>query len=1026
MPISSKSFATIFDDPSEWKVYASGRATGKITPVPGPDGRIALRLDYDFRGGGGFVVMRRSFRFTAPEAFRIAFLVRGRGPANQFEFKVADPSNTNVWRYARADYRLPPVWTRLRLDERKLPFAWGPAGGGAPSKIGAIEVAVVAGPGGRGTLEMSAPELADESAGKPRAVTASSVRPGSPAQAVFDGDPSTVWRAVPDDRHPFWQADLGRRFRFGGIVIGWPDGLPPRSFAVDLSGGGRVWKTVYEAKRALGPASYIPIVGGDARFVRIRFGGPRCAALASLAFRPDLFSRTPHGFIHHVAADAPRGWFPRYWLREQSYWTPVGSPRGKRRALINEEGQVEIDEASFSLEPFVMLGGRFVSWASVKTEPALEVGGLPLPRVTWVARGIRLEVLPWMDDEAGPATLRVLYRLKCSGARGDARLLIAARPFQVTPPSQAFRNLGGRSAVFTVSCRRDGLCVEGRRLVVSPVPDRTGGATLEEGGLPSLLTRGDFPPRRVARDSFGLAAGLMSWNVPADARCFEVTVSCRYGGVCAAPARKPAAGRAAARAEWARVLGHVDWRVPACAREAFDCFRTAAGHILINRDGPAIQPGPRRYTRSWVRDCVIMGAALAKAGLPGPLGEFLAWYRQFQRKDGFIPCVVDREGVDWLVEHDSHGQFLWGVREACRHGVDSGFTKAMMPHVARGADYLVRLRATRQGAKYRRGGAAAFRGLLPESASHEGYLAHPVHSYWDDFWGIRGLEAAADMADISGRPEDAARWRHEAALFQSDVLRSMKRVIESRRLDYLPGSVEWADFDPTATANAIAMLDFAGAMPPDALDATLEKYLEGFRRRRRGEMDWSKYSAYEIRIIGALVRLGRREEACELLEFFLADRRPPEWNQWPEITYRDPRAPGHLGDIPHTWIAAEYILALASMVADERESDGSLVLASGMPWKWIAGARGFSVRHLPTRYGKLNFRISAPDSRAIVCQVGGFRELPRGGVSVVPPLPAGRRIVSANSVPRGCCAVDASGTKAVLSAVPVKVTMRLG
>jgi hypothetical protein len=285
-----------------------------------------------------------------------------------------------------------------------------------------------------------------------------------------------------------------------------------------------------------------------------------------------------------------------------------------------------------------------------------------------------------------------------------------------------------------------------------------------------------------------------------------------------------------------------------------------------------------------------------------------------------------------------------------------------------------------------------FFGLLPESASHEGYLAHPVHSYWDDFWGVRGLEAAADLAQGAGLPDDADRWRKEAGYFQNDLLWSLAKVIKEKNLHYIPGSVEWADFDPTATSNAIAMLDFADLLPEGPLHAMLDTYLDGFRRKRRGEMPWNNYTAYEIRIIGAFVRLGKRDIANELLEFFLSDRRPREWNQWPEITWRDPLTPGHLGDVPHTWIAAEYLLALASMVAAEREASASLVLASGMPWAWIAAGNGFAVKGLPTRYGALDFKIKATGKDSIEVDVRGSIKLPPGGLTIAPPLPPGMRI----------------------------------
>jgi hypothetical protein len=317
-------------------------------------------------------------------------------------------------------------------------------------------------------------------------------------------------------------------------------------------------------------------------------------------------------------------------------------------------------------------------------------------------------------------------------------------------------------------------------------------------------------------------------------------------------------------------------------------------------------------------------------------------------------------------------------------------------------------------------------GLLPVSASHEGYLSHHVHSYWDDFWGVRGLEAAAELAFAMGMPEDAKRWHLESQNFLQDVLNSICKVIEIQQIDYIPGSVEWADFDPTATANAIAQLDFGADLPHQPLHQMLDTYLTGFRAKHHGEIPWVNYTAYEIRIIGAFVRLGRRAEAQELLEFFLSDRRPLEWNQWPEITWRDPRSPGHLGDIPHTWIAAEYMLALASMVASEREATEALVLAAGLPWSWISEGSGFSVRGLTIRYGKLDFQICATETRCIRVEIRPGISMPPGGLTLAPPLPPGLTIIGATADDGSPLEIDRSGEFILIRNLPLGASLFLG
>ena len=1016
-------FSSLFDDPSRWQVFASGQAKGELSQITTPDGKPGLRLDYDFHGGGGFIVIRRVWSFKLPQTFEISFRLRGEGPPNHFEFKVADPGGANVWRHMRKDFEIPEEWTESRFSERDLPFAWGPAGGGAPSEVGAIEIVVAAGPGGIGVMELAAPMLEDQAMRKPQTIHASTYQQGFLPEAVFDGNSHTGWRSVPTDEKPWWLVDFGRAVRFGGLVIDWPEPLPPRAYDLESSQDGKSWVPIYQATSALGPKSYIPAPCGEARYLRINFANSGCAAMKSVALRPDAFSRTPNEFIHSVAAEVPRGWVPRYWNREQSYWTPIGSPEGKRRALINEEGLVETDEAGFSFEPFILADGRLLTWADVKTSLEMPKGGAPLPSVVWNFEGLSLEVLPWVDGTGDNLTLHVTYRLKCGKKARATRLVVAVRPFQVNPPWQAFRNLGGISPIHQIICKTNNLIVEDSNVLCTPAPTSMGAASFEEGGVVEYLSVGVVPPKKQLTDISGHLGAAMVWDVPAEKSAMEVTVSYPYFGKTKIPAKS---GRARVLARWRKTLAKVVWQVPTCAAPAIDCFRTAAGHILINRDGPAIQPGPRRYTRSWVRDCVIMGAALAKAGLPNALREFLTWYAQFQREDGFIPCVVDRDGVDWLVEHDSHGQFLWGVREVLREGGDHGVLKKMWPHVRKAADYLIALRAQRMTDFYRTGEHAACFGLLPESASHEGYLAHPVHSYWDDFWGVRGLEAAADLATAMDLAEDSIRWKSEAGHFQSDLLKSIDKVIADKGLAYVPGSVEWADFDPTATSNAIAMLDFAGVLPSAALHAMFDIYLDGFRRKHRGEMEWNNYTAYEIRIIGAFVRLGKRDEANELLKFFLSDRRPLEWNQWPEITWREPRSPGHLGDVPHTWIAAEYLLAVASMVACEREATSSLVLASGMPWAWISTEDGFAVKNLPTRYGTLDFKICASGTDSIEVDVGGSITMPPGGLSIAPPLPAGARIVSATKTDGNAAAVTVSGEAITVGILPFRAVIYLG
>jgi hypothetical protein len=176
-------------------------------------------------------------------------------------------------------------------------------------------------------------------------------------------------------------------------------------------------------------------------------------------------------------------------------------------------------------------------------------------------------------------------------------------------------------------------------------------------------------------------------------------------------------------------------------------------------------------------------------------------------------------------------------------------------------------------------------------------------------------------------------------------------------------------------------------LPRPVVEQTYDRYMEGFRKRVTGAVPWANYSAYEIRIIGALVRIGRREDAHELLVFFLSDRRIVPWNQWPEISWCDPLSPSFIGDMPHSWIGAEYILAVYSLFAYEREDDHSLVIAAGVAAHWLCNGHELVVRELPTPYGKLSYRLRREGDGALRLFLEGDLVVPRGGLTIQPPLP---------------------------------------
>jgi GH15 family glucan-1,4-alpha-glucosidase len=427
---------------------------------------------------------------------------------------------------------------------------------------------------------------------------------------------------------------------------------------------------------------------------------------------------------------------------------------------------------------------------------------------------------------------------------------------------------------------------------------------------------------------------------------------------------------------WHAQLDRFDIRIPA-AEPLVRTLKSNLAYILINQDGPSIQPGSRSYERSWVRDGALTSTALLRLGHADEVRAFLAWYAPYQFANGKVPCCVDSRGADPVPENDSHGELIHLAAQYYRFTKDRELIERLWPHIEKAVGYIDELRQQRRTAEYRTPDKLPYFGLLPESISHEGYSDKPVHSYWDDFFALRGLKDAVDLAAALGKTEQAERWTPMRDQFREDFLASIKRTIKLHDLDYLPASVEKGDFDPTSTSIGIAPGGELADLPQAELRQTFERYYRDSIARRDGTKTWEAYTPYELRTIRTLLRLGWRDRAHELLDFFINDRRPAAWNQWAEVVWRAPRTPKFIGDMPHTWVGSEFIHSFLDLLAYIREPDGALILGAGLPPSW----NEVSIKGLRTEYGPLEYSV-IPQGKGVRYRIAAGIKMPPGGIVV--------------------------------------------
>ncbi len=978
--------SVVLDDGTHSAVWTAFQSAGVEVKHQTENGSI--RFDIDFAKGSGYGGIIRTLNSALPENYEISFRMKATVPQNNFEVKVSgDSAGENIWWVNNKNYTYPSEWRRIVLKKRHLSYAWGTKHSPFPPKLSRLEIVVTAGSGGAGSVwidDVTLTSLPDLPSVIPTPVVSASSfvkKNGSPLNVLVGRKGMWISRS---NQNEWIELDLRYAKEFGAVKLVWDRSLGTVSYDILTSFDGKEYDTHYTVRNGKNGDVLHFLPESEARFVRVTLksnSAGRPFALDAFDVIASEAISTPNHYYEHIAASSAAGLYPRYFLKQQSYWTVVGVPSDRREALINEDAVFEVDRQKFSLEPFVTLDGskEVLTWANASITQSLEENYLPIPTVQRSYDGLSLRTTLLASGEPERSAMMARYTIKnLSASRRKGALYVAIRPFQVNPTSQWLNYDGGFAFTRSMSFTGTGAVVDDRTVHISGKPSAYGASTIEQGDITDFIAAGTVPETKSAEHTRGMTSGAFRYSFDLKAGDSLIVIAAvpftpegdRWTSVDPTPSEFESE-LSAVKSFWKKRLTTVEFSVNREAQQYVDLIRSYLAYILINKDKNGFQPGSRSYERSWIRDGSMTSDALLKLGITEEPKKYLEWYSSYQYENGAVPCVVDSRGPDPVPEHDSHGQLIFACMEYFRFTKDTAFLRARWNNVTGAVKYIQSLRSQRMTEEYRNGDdeKRAFYGLVTESISHEGYSDKPMHSYWDNFFVLKGFKDAAAIAEVLGKTNAAHEYDSLARAFRTDLYNSITLAMKNRKITYIPGCVEKGDFDATSTSIALFPNGEMNFVPQPAFNSTFEKYYQWFVQRAEGKITWDAYTPYEIRNVGTFVYLGQKERAHYALNYFMNDLRPRGWNHWAEVVANGYRTMRFIGDMPHTWVGSDYINAIRAMFVYEIDDSQSVVIGAGLKDEWVK--EGLSVKHLPTHFGSLSYEIAPQRSGPVRISISG-------------------------------------------------------
>ncbi|MBN2623592.1 MAG: hypothetical protein JXA83_09495, partial [Acidimicrobiales bacterium] len=515
----------------------------------------------------------------------------------------------------------------------------------------------------------------------------------------------------------------------------------------------------------------------------------------------------------------PRGHLPFLTNLTHRNWTAVGNLDSPWEAIVDPRGLVTPWYDGWSLDWWIGADDRWHLPARDMGVRQRLVGDSPVVETA-------------MSIPSGDAVQRV-YAIRRSSAEGGGELVIVE--IENASPVPVALALGvrpytpeGLSVIERIDLRGSTVAVDGRVALLLPRPPmRVAGSTFHDGDSAATVLAGEAPERwrGPVRDVAGLAQAAFVYPL-AHGATFRVAIPLApeprtrrprvaQRRLAQAPAFPEAVPPAAAVATGWRAQTDRGMRLVLPDDRLSQAVAANRRSLLLLHDGDEITPGPATYHRFWFRDAAFLLGALDRYGFHDEVAQVLASYPARQRNDGYF--------FSQRHEWDANGAALVALAHHWRLTRDAPLVEAMVGPIAKGVHWIDRKRRAGKGRK----ADAATVGLLPAGVSAE-HLGPFDYFYWDDFWGVAGLRAGAELLRAIDQPEAAEDADRFAAAMWRDVEASLAATAERLGTSAIPAGPR-RRIDPGAIGSLVACAPLDLLAPDDErIAATADAVRERF------------------------------------------------------------------------------------------------------------------------------------------------------------------------------------------------------